>query len=607
MSGERLAESWARIEEWLAAYAVEAYASLRPPADPAAVDAAQHAIGVTFPDELLGSLARHDGCDDRPGGFRLPRGQRPLSVAEIVGGWQQAVSAVREAGPRRPFSDNPAPGSRWAPIMRDPIGDLYVLNCQPGEAYGTIGKHRSHYGETQLPRAGLRLGDLWETLAETFRLGQPFEGRLPAGFEGRLYWEAVRRQHPAPRSPLGLAAAESGPLPAPVVGVPEPAPDPEVGWISGYDNVTLTFVHRITQAELFRRFGVDPARSVSRTRRQLLELERTWTEGYRPALRVGYAGDWAFAVEEFHSEGGRPERLRRLSAGTWAAALHYAAGHLRLTVVADGTVVFGYDNHRPESPTGTEPDRFLPMLRAAGLAPPDHDRNPDLDVPALLDVLRAEWGIVLDGRMLAGALPAAQYRPLLPESPPPGDWAARSEPGIRVLLAHAPEPRLRSALVAQARRLATETGLDGYPELAEALDRMATGERWRIDEDSPCGLRMHEILAEAQAARHWDQDPRVEDRLDPAERAAWGRRAGAVEGIVGLLCWPLPAVARHLLTQRLSPDWRAEFVADLGPVTVPGTALQELLAAEVGTGGSTPALRASLERARLRKPRRTAG
>ncbi|MEE6259507.1 DUF6461 domain-containing protein [Plantactinospora sonchi] len=619
VNAEQVPESWAAIEEWLGAHASGTYASLRPPADPAAVEAAQRTIGVTFPDALLASLARHDGTDDGPDAFTLAGRYQLMRVEEIPDRWRMTTDALdlsSDADAEREDEDNGLLGwywhPRWVPFGKTNSVDMLVVDCRPGESYGAVGIHLkgdgTHFGDWA------SVADLLADIADGLHRDRPVRHWHPATDGVRLHWELVREQHPAPRSLLDLAAEarESG-TPAPPTVRPAMRrlqhlfpPAAEAGRFGGYDHFGLTFVADVDEAELLRRFGADPSDAAPRSREQARELRDSWIGGFLPVLRVGRVDGWAFAVEEQHApEGVRPEVLRRLSAGTRAVALWHSGNSTRFTLVADGTVVTGYDTLRPERRHGREPDLFLSALRDAGLVPLDTSRYPDEDVPAVLEVLQAELGIEFDGDLLRPALSSAQFLPALPGPPSGGAFPAQAEPTVLARLTHADEARLRAALLAQARRLAAETGLDGYPELVEALDRAAAGEHLPsgVDDNSPLGLRVRRIAAEAHAAYATMRVDAEGPRYTEAERRAWLRRRQAAEAIVGLFGpAPLRISGTHLLQSRLHPAWREQFIADLGPVDVPDGAVEDLIAAERRAPGPAPDLVLVVRRPHRRRP-----
>ncbi|RAK35704.1 cell wall assembly regulator SMI1 [Actinoplanes lutulentus] len=58
-----IADAWARIEAVLAEVLPEAAGKLAGPADPAAIDAAETALGLTLPSDFRASLLIHDGTE----------------------------------------------------------------------------------------------------------------------------------------------------------------------------------------------------------------------------------------------------------------------------------------------------------------------------------------------------------------------------------------------------------------------------------------------------------------------------------------------------------------------------------------------------------------
>ncbi|MCW8383315.1 SMI1/KNR4 family protein, partial [Streptomyces justiciae] len=76
-----VADSWARIETWLAQHTPRTFAALEPPAEPSAVAEAEEALGQPFPASLRESLLRHNGT-----GYQalLPPFWMLLDVRKIV-------------------------------------------------------------------------------------------------------------------------------------------------------------------------------------------------------------------------------------------------------------------------------------------------------------------------------------------------------------------------------------------------------------------------------------------------------------------------------------------------------------------------------------------
>ncbi|MFE2070637.1 SMI1/KNR4 family protein [Streptomyces sp. NPDC059467] len=165
---------------------------------------------------------------------------------------------------------------------------------------------------------------------------------------------------------------------------------------------------------------------------------------------------------------------------------------------------------------------------------------------------RPEWGSADDP--LPG--PEAQLPPL--------DLPANSTEPLRAVYLHglqelgalvATQPRECVARAArnQMRRLAVETGLAKYTEVRAVLDALNRGEAVPPpDHSGPLGLRLRKVLVQANAhrddLRRWAAEKMV--------HAVWGSPHRAVYEI---------ATTRR----RLSVDWRAELLADLGNPPVP--------------------------------------
>ncbi|MFE0760385.1 SMI1/KNR4 family protein [Streptomyces smyrnaeus] len=84
MSLPPVAESWARIDTWLSQHAPLSHARLRPPAFEADIAAAQRALDVTFPADLVASLRCHDGVEPLDGAPVLAYNGPPSGLADIV-------------------------------------------------------------------------------------------------------------------------------------------------------------------------------------------------------------------------------------------------------------------------------------------------------------------------------------------------------------------------------------------------------------------------------------------------------------------------------------------------------------------------------------------
>ena len=133
-----VAESWIRIEAWLAENAQRTFSELAPPAGRAAIAAAEEVIGLTFPDPLAESLLRHDGTTF---GAVLPPYWMILSTQQIVDAWKIRTQIwgtnAEECDPEAEYG--PWWHPKWIPFAADGAGDYLVIDQCPTRHCGRIG------------------------------------------------------------------------------------------------------------------------------------------------------------------------------------------------------------------------------------------------------------------------------------------------------------------------------------------------------------------------------------------------------------------------------------------------------------------------------------
>ncbi|MFD7605202.1 hypothetical protein ACFWAN_32815 [Streptomyces mirabilis] len=579
MSIPAVEDTWGRIDAWLLRHAPVSHALLRPPAAPSHIRAAERALGVRFHSDLVASLSCHDGVELQPGAPVLTH-YGPLScVADIVkstsflrgiGADVPDGEALDEDGEEREDDDELATywHHDWLLVTLG-IGwqssDGLFLSCHPGRNWGRLGRYFDEDTPSFTGWASLRhaLADL----ADALERGRPFDGRIPLAYEGALLWEAETTAVPDPVSPLVLAAESAEPEPEP----PAPSePLVPVGRSSGAylamvrhripsppppNQPDVVFAEHLTPAELLRRLGAIPDTVRPRTRaRARKAADSTWA-AYRPMVRAGSAGGWAYATQEGGAaQFARPEALRRVSAGTRAVALTRRGPEVQVTVAEDGVP-------RPEDvrhvlspregggdlwPGSTAADaRFLAGLEEEfGITyRPDDDTDAELTSALLLPVLE-------DVDRAAG-----QYVGTVRDF----DLAA--------LIERTPPARLRTAMAAQLGRLAAETRFDVYDEVSDALARTSFGETVDLSPDSLLDLRIRTLTAEAWAARQrvsgqraWRDD---NDPVTQSDFSAWALRVEAARALREFVHAGAPAAAATILSRRMSAHWRAELAADL--------------------------------------------
>ncbi|CAM5233912.1 hypothetical protein GCM10010329_62380 [Streptomyces spiroverticillatus] len=591
-------ESWDRIESWLTRHAPVTHGLLRPPAAPADIRAAELRLGLAFPPDLKESLLRHDGVELQDGTLRLDH-DGPLSgVADIVSSTEflrevGEDAAEDEAELTEEERDEYAYWPHERLLVTLGIGwqssDGLFLVTRPGPHHGRTGRYFDETGSSFAPWSGLR--HFLSDFATALENGLPFDGRTPLAHEGRLIWDGGTTVVADPTSALDLAARAAEPQ----VPAAEPAPlAPPVPQADGaYTVITfggsgffgpqpelpvqpdVVFVEGIDPGEMLERLGAVPATAGPRTREQArLSADAPWA-AHRPMVRAGSCGKgWSYATQEGgDTEFDRPEVLGQLSRGTRVVRLTKQGYEVRVTVVEDGTER-PEAGHRVESPREdyvTGPDG-QPALA------PDGQRWQRIGVDPwpgstaaytrLLAGLTAEYGIGWDpADDTATPLASALLLPVLDEVPE--GWQPVTEVrdfDLGAVVERTSPERLRSAVAAQLNRLAAETGIDGYPEIARALEQVGRGEPVDLPADEALDLRMRTIRAEARAVRGTlDTASRQPDAapVTEADFLAWHVRDTAAGALRRFLLLPLPAAAASILNLRMSVHWRDELAADL--------------------------------------------
>ncbi|MFF5449481.1 SMI1/KNR4 family protein [Streptomyces sp. NPDC012888] len=567
-------DSWSRIEAWLARHAPVSHGRLRPPARPEEIAAAERRLGVAFPDDLRASLLRHDGVELAEGTPVLSYCGPLSGVADIVRSTEflRAVAENGEADDGELGEDELDEYAYWPHhrlLVTLGIGwqssDGLFLVCRTGPHLGRVGRYFDEDAPSFTPWRSLR--HVLADFATALEQGSPFEGRVPLGVEGVLLWDDERSVVADPVSPLALAAATAEPEP-PVPGVVVPS---GAGFGSGGREPRpvqpdVVFVAGVDPGALLERLGAVPDTVRSRGREQArLSAASPWAAS-RPMVRAGTCGEWAYAVQEGgDAQFGRPEVLRRLSRGALVVALTKQGPEVRVTVVEDGAV-------RPEVAELVDSPREDYVVGPAGTYLQRIGADPwpgsTTAYARLLAGLEAEYGISFDPAADGGEpLASALLLPLLDDCAEPyHEVTTVRDFDLGGLIARTEPERLRAAVAAQLVRLAAEAGIDLYPEVAGALERIVRDEPVDLAPDGPLGLRMRTLEAEFRAARQLLDDSRygeVPPPLTAADAAAWGARTAAARALSGFVRGPLPYAAETVLHERMSVRWREQLAADL--------------------------------------------
>ncbi|GAA2380300.1 hypothetical protein [Streptomyces coeruleofuscus] len=571
MSIPAVEESWARVDAWLARHAPRTHAALRPPAPPSGIEAAERRLGVPFHPDLVASLRCHDGVEPDEDAVQLSYYGPLCGVADIVRNttFLQSLGAG-EAG--LPLTLG---------IGRRPSDGLFIA-CRPGARYGQVGRRFDGDTASFTPWPSLR--HVLAGLADALEDGLPFLDRIPLAVAGRLLWEEERTVPADAVSPLARAAAlaepESDPpaLRRPVLtnfAGSAPPPPPQEGTQRLFfvrthrarpaplpDQPDVAFAAGLTPAEMLRRLGAIPATVRPRDRRQARRAARSAWAAHRPLARAGEAGGWAYAtLEGGAAQFARPEVLRALSAGTRAVVLTRQGPEVVLTFAEDGVPCPQEDTRRVTSPRKSNAAGG-PEARRLGV---DLWPGSTSAYTRFLSVLRQDFGIAYAPDEEGPAeLTSALLLPLLDDLPAAecGFPERAGHLDLAGLVERTPPQRLRAAIGAQLSRLASETHLDTYPEVTEALDRIHRGLPVDVDQDGPLGLRMRTLAAEVHATRELLRDGDT-GSVSHEDLTAWTARDRAAHALREFLLLPLPVAAATILEQRFSLHWHDELAADL--------------------------------------------
>ena len=135
-------DAWDRIGAWLAANAPEMLSSLRPGATRGEIRAAEAAMGVVFPDDMVASYLVHDGQEELSYGLMGEWDLLSLELMTIQ--WEgmrdlpaddQPRDVDNPAAPVRPEYWNP----RWVPVAYNGGGNLHCVDLDPAPA-GIMGQ-----------------------------------------------------------------------------------------------------------------------------------------------------------------------------------------------------------------------------------------------------------------------------------------------------------------------------------------------------------------------------------------------------------------------------------------------------------------------------------
>ncbi|MFJ7213472.1 DUF6461 domain-containing protein [Amycolatopsis sp. NPDC098790] len=185
--------------------------------------------------------------------------------------------------------------------------------------------------------------------------------------------------------------------------------DADLGWVLDPAMVMwcLTCVRRVSAEDLLAAAG---ATTVADARWDAGQAQSEAHHRGGAGVRVASSGDWSILIELQSLKGADGEWLQSISRGGEAVCFyHSGSGMERFSHAVDGVLVTEFEPAIPARRSGTEPDRLVADMRAAGIDPDGVTGDGDLGVAALRLVervsgVRLTSDLVISGRWPAGVI-----------------------------------------------------------------------------------------------------------------------------------------------------------------------------------------------------------
>jgi cell wall assembly regulator SMI1 len=180
-------EAWARIEDWLDRFAPISAAVLASPADRDEIAAAEAALGLALPPELVDSLCCHNGLIEWAN--ILPKGPL-LSVAGIVEQYQERMDIAEDVDGFTPHGPDAQPWwhELWLPFAASD-GDLQVIDQRPGPGFARVGE-APHDNPGDFSQAWPSLGAYLANVADALETGGAVGAWNPyLNVRDELWWD----------------------------------------------------------------------------------------------------------------------------------------------------------------------------------------------------------------------------------------------------------------------------------------------------------------------------------------------------------------------------------------------------------------------------------
>lgn len=183
-------KSWSRVTAWLAAHAPQSFATLRPPASAAELDACERDAHVVLPEDLRRLLLMNNGATEAMGSVApaadfMPEGHRLMSAAEIAASCARLTKVVAADPSMLGYWWDP----QWVLFATYGNGDGLVIDQRPGPDQGTIGEFFQEDSATF--NVAPSIGVLIAEMANALENGTDMLTHGPNVADGVLEWQMV--------------------------------------------------------------------------------------------------------------------------------------------------------------------------------------------------------------------------------------------------------------------------------------------------------------------------------------------------------------------------------------------------------------------------------
>jgi uncharacterized protein DUF6461 len=206
--------------------------------------------------------------------------------------------------------------------------------------------------------------------------------------------------------------------------------DPNWAWLTSPASVALdgalTFVHRMSVADVFRAFDIDPGSARTMTAEQALADPVLRTAGFDDGpqwIRVAESGEWTVAVEYFQQKAHVDGIASHLARDTEVVLIAANEGEpAAVSYLSHGEYVFAFECGAPyDSRGGSHPHLFDDAMFDAGLLDFPSRASIGESVIAMTAILAQHLGFTLTPETVTGPLPTAHRMHRYAPPPPSSD------------------------------------------------------------------------------------------------------------------------------------------------------------------------------------------